>query len=89
MQSPLSVAGRSLSRRLATELRENGGHAIAAPADVTSREQATVAIGAAVERFGGIDVLVNNAGGGTAQRYSTSRSSAGRRRCGSISQVRF
>ena len=45
-------------------LRENGGHAIAAPADVTSREQATVAIGAAVERFGGIDVLVNNAGVG-------------------------
>jgi len=49
---------------LATELRENGGQAIAAPADVTSRDQATVAIGAAVERFGGIDVLVNNAGVG-------------------------
>jgi meso-butanediol dehydrogenase/(S,S)-butanediol dehydrogenase/diacetyl reductase len=50
--------------QLATELRDNGGHAIAAPADVTSREQAAAAVDAAVERFGGIDVLVNNAGVG-------------------------
>jgi meso-butanediol dehydrogenase / (S,S)-butanediol dehydrogenase / diacetyl reductase len=47
--------------QLATELRENGGQAIAAPADVTSPEQAADAIGAAVEHFAGIDVLVNNA----------------------------
>ncbi len=50
--------------QLAAELHENGGHAIATPADVTSREQAAAAIGAAVEHFGGIDVLVNNAGVG-------------------------
>jgi meso-butanediol dehydrogenase/(S,S)-butanediol dehydrogenase/diacetyl reductase len=50
--------------QLAAELHENGGHAIAAPADVTSREQAAGAIDAAVEHFGGIDVLVNNAGVG-------------------------
>jgi meso-butanediol dehydrogenase / (S,S)-butanediol dehydrogenase / diacetyl reductase len=43
---------------LAAEL---GANAIAAPADVTSSEQAAAAVGAAVERFGGIDVLVNNA----------------------------
>jgi NAD(P)-dependent dehydrogenase (short-subunit alcohol dehydrogenase family) len=49
---------------LATELREAGGQAIAAPADVTSPEQGADAIAAAVERFGGIDVLVNNAGVG-------------------------
>ena len=47
--------------QLAAEIHDNGGQAIATPADVTSQEQATVAIGAAVERFGGIDVLVNNA----------------------------
>ena len=47
---------------LADELRDSGGDAIAAPADVTSREEASAAIGAAVEHFGGIDVLVNNAG---------------------------
>jgi len=50
--------------QLAAELRDNGGQAIATPADVTSPEQAAGAIGAAVERFGGIDVLVNNAGVG-------------------------
>jgi meso-butanediol dehydrogenase/(S,S)-butanediol dehydrogenase/diacetyl reductase len=47
---------------VAAELRESGAHATAAPADVTSPEQTAAAIGAAVERFGGIDVLVNNAG---------------------------
>jgi NAD(P)-dependent dehydrogenase (short-subunit alcohol dehydrogenase family) len=50
--------------QLAAELRKSGGDAIAAPADVGSREQAATAIGAAVERFGGIDALVNNAGVG-------------------------
>jgi len=49
---------------LATELRDGGAQAIAAPADVTSPEQAAGAIGAAVEHFDGIDVLVNNAGVG-------------------------
>jgi NAD(P)-dependent dehydrogenase (short-subunit alcohol dehydrogenase family) len=50
--------------QFAGELRKSGGQAIAVPADVTSREQAAAAISAAVEHFGGIDVLVNNAGVG-------------------------
>jgi NAD(P)-dependent dehydrogenase (short-subunit alcohol dehydrogenase family) len=50
--------------QLADELRQSGADAIAAPADVTSAEQVAAAIGTAVERFGGIDVLVNNAGVG-------------------------
>jgi meso-butanediol dehydrogenase/(S,S)-butanediol dehydrogenase/diacetyl reductase len=50
--------------QLAGELRNSGGNAIAAPADVTSREQAAAAIAAAAEHFSGIDVLVNNAGVG-------------------------
>ena len=49
---------------VAAELRAGGGHAMTAQADVASAEQAAAAIGAAVERFGGIDVLVNNAGVG-------------------------
>jgi NAD(P)-dependent dehydrogenase (short-subunit alcohol dehydrogenase family) len=49
---------------LATELREGGADAIAASADVTSQDEVEAAIGASVERFGGIDVLVNNAGVG-------------------------
>jgi meso-butanediol dehydrogenase/(S,S)-butanediol dehydrogenase/diacetyl reductase len=50
--------------QLAAELRDRGGEAIAAPADVASPEQAAVAIETAVESFGGIDVVVNNAGVG-------------------------
>jgi NAD(P)-dependent dehydrogenase (short-subunit alcohol dehydrogenase family) len=49
---------------VADALRRSGGDAIAAPADVTAPEQAAAAIGAAVDRFGGIDALVNNAGVG-------------------------
>lgn len=60
----VALVGRSAEplEGLATELRESGAQAMAAPADVSSPEQAAGAIGAAVERFGGIDVLVNNAG---------------------------
>jgi meso-butanediol dehydrogenase / (S,S)-butanediol dehydrogenase / diacetyl reductase len=50
--------------QLAAEIHDNGGQAIATPADVTSQDQAAAAVGVAVERFGGIDVLVNNAGVG-------------------------
>jgi NAD(P)-dependent dehydrogenase (short-subunit alcohol dehydrogenase family) len=49
---------------VADALRRSGGDAIAAPADVTAPEEAAAAIGAAVDRFGGIDALVNNAGVG-------------------------
>jgi meso-butanediol dehydrogenase/(S,S)-butanediol dehydrogenase/diacetyl reductase len=45
-------------------LARAGRQALATPADVTSPGQAAGAIAAAVERFGGIDVLVNNAGVG-------------------------
>jgi meso-butanediol dehydrogenase / (S,S)-butanediol dehydrogenase / diacetyl reductase len=47
--------------QLAAELRHDGGNALAAPADVGSPEQAAAALAAGVERFGGIDALVNNA----------------------------
>jgi meso-butanediol dehydrogenase/(S,S)-butanediol dehydrogenase/diacetyl reductase len=50
--------------QLVAELGESGGDAIAAPADVSSPAEAAAAVGAAVERFGGVDVLVNNAGVG-------------------------
>ena len=62
----LALVGRRAEplEQLATELRDNGGDAIAAPADVTSREEAAGAVDAAVKQFGGVDVLVNNAGVG-------------------------
>ena len=39
-------------------------HALALPLDVTDDEQVAAAVSAAEERFGGVDVLVNNAGYG-------------------------
>lgn len=54
-----AVAATALADDLA---REYGVHAFAACADVSSSVAAQGLIDAAVERFGGIDVLVNNAG---------------------------
>jgi NAD(P)-dependent dehydrogenase (short-subunit alcohol dehydrogenase family) len=44
------------------ELRKSGAEAIAVEADVRSSEQVEAAIGRAVEEFGGVDILCNNAG---------------------------
>ncbi|WP_236257631.1 SDR family oxidoreductase [Streptomyces hygroscopicus] len=49
-------------RQLAGELGESV--ALAVPCDVTDRVQVAAAVEAAIERFGRIDVLVNNAGQG-------------------------
>lgn len=45
----------------AEELERAGGKALAVACDVRSDEQIAAAVAQAVERFGGIDVLVNNA----------------------------
>jgi len=45
----------------AEELERAGGRALAVACDVRSEEQIAAAVAQAVERFGGIDVLVNNA----------------------------
>jgi citronellol/citronellal dehydrogenase len=45
----------------AEEVERAGGKALAIECDVRSEEQLAAAVGAAAERFGGIDVLVNNA----------------------------
>jgi meso-butanediol dehydrogenase/(S,S)-butanediol dehydrogenase/diacetyl reductase len=62
----VALVGRRVEplEELATELRDAGVDVLAAPADVSSHEQAATAFAATVERFGGIDVLVNNAGVG-------------------------
>jgi citronellol/citronellal dehydrogenase len=55
----------------AAEIEAAGGQALAVACDVRSEEQIASAVAAAVDRFGGIDVVVNNASairlGGTAQ----------------------
>lgn len=43
------------------------GHALVAPADVTDPEQRRRAVGATLDRYGRIDILINNAGAGLYQ----------------------
>jgi citronellol/citronellal dehydrogenase len=45
----------------AAEIERAGGMALAVPCDVREEDQVKAAVKAAVDRFGGIDVLVNNA----------------------------
>ena len=45
----------------ADEIRAAGGEALAVQCDIRHEEEVEAAVAAAVERFGGIDILVNNA----------------------------
>ncbi|MEU8613384.1 SDR family NAD(P)-dependent oxidoreductase, partial [Actinoplanes sp. NPDC048791] len=56
------VAGRRDGlNRVVAEVAGAGGHAVAVPADITDPEQAEQAVLDTLERFGRLDVLVNNA----------------------------
>jgi NADP-dependent 3-hydroxy acid dehydrogenase YdfG len=48
--------------KLAKEILDNGGKALAIAADVTQREQVKGLVDTAVEQFGRVDVILNNAG---------------------------
>ncbi|HEY6398762.1 MAG TPA: SDR family NAD(P)-dependent oxidoreductase, partial [Solirubrobacteraceae bacterium] len=50
-------------RAVAAEIEAIGGACLAIPADIRDAEQVERLVGATLERFGQIDVLVNNAGG--------------------------
>src|SRR5882724_1635110 len=47
---------------LAAEIDQAGGNALVVEADITDRTQAEAAVQRAVERFGRLDILINNAG---------------------------
>ncbi|MDX6586877.1 MAG: hypothetical protein QOI31_1350 [Solirubrobacterales bacterium] len=47
---------------LVSEIEAGGGTALAVEADITDRDQADRAVQSAVDRFGRLDILINNAG---------------------------
>jgi 3-oxoacyl-[acyl-carrier protein] reductase len=60
----MCARGAERLEEAAREIRElTGVEVITVPADVSTEEGISVVVGAAVERFGRIDVLVTNAGG--------------------------
>ena len=60
----LCARGEEQLRETEAEVRATGVETLALVADVTRREDVEKLVNAAVERFGRVDVLVNNAGGG-------------------------
>ena len=54
--------GESPAEQVVDEIREAGGEAVANAADVADFAQAEALVQQAIETFGGLDVLVNNAG---------------------------
>ena len=48
--------------KLASEINDNGGKSLAIAVDVTQREQVKKLVDSAVEHFGRVDVILNNAG---------------------------
>ena len=62
MKVALLARNRERLEETALQVREAGGEALVLPTDVTVPEQAERAVQAVVEKWGGIDVLVNAAG---------------------------
>jgi 3-oxoacyl-[acyl-carrier protein] reductase len=60
----VAVTGRSAARAasVASELDPSGEQALGVGLDVRSREQFVAALATVTERWGGVDVLINNAG---------------------------
>lgn len=60
----LAARRRDMLEDAAAECRRAGGDAIAVPADVTSPSDMRHLLDAAIDRYGGVDVWINNAGVG-------------------------
>jgi 3-oxoacyl-[acyl-carrier protein] reductase len=65
----ICARGADKLEETATELRAGGADVLAVPADATAADELERFIGSSVERFGRIDVLVNNVGGGGQDRF--------------------
>src|SRR4051812_40964974 len=70
----LLLAARSADRleELAGQLSDGGAEVLAVPADVTSEADRERLLRTAVDRFGGLDVLLNNAGIGSFGHFADS-----------------
>jgi NAD(P)-dependent dehydrogenase (short-subunit alcohol dehydrogenase family) len=60
---------KEVLERTAGEIRLAGGDVLALPADVTRAEDVESVVKATVERFGGVDILLNNAGTSSAAAF--------------------
>lgn len=58
----LTARRRERLEAVAREVRAGGGEALVVPGDVARRPDVAAAIGSAIEQWGRLDVLVNNAG---------------------------
>lgn len=72
MRVVLAARSAEKVREIAGELTAAGGQAVAVPADVTLPADRERLLAAVVERLGGLDVLVNNAGIGTQGLFTDS-----------------
>jgi 7-alpha-hydroxysteroid dehydrogenase len=61
------------ARRVADQIQSRGGQALAVRCDVTRDEDCVRLVEQTIAEFGGVHILVNNAGGGGAGRESPSR----------------
>ncbi|HEV3436716.1 MAG TPA: SDR family oxidoreductase [Gemmata sp.] len=70
----LVLASRNVAslNQLADELTKTGGDVVAIPTDITKSEERQRLVEGAVEVFGGLDLLINNAGVGSWGHFSTS-----------------
>ena len=58
---------------VATDITAKGGRALTHAADVNDLEQLEVAVQRAVDELGGLDIVVNNAGGATSKPFLSTR----------------
>lgn len=70
---------------LATRLKGHGGDVLVVPTDITNAEQRTCLVDSAVAAFGGLDLLVNNAGVGSWGHFADSTEAI----CRTVLEVNF
>ncbi|MEH3086467.1 MAG: SDR family oxidoreductase [Xylophilus ampelinus] len=75
----LAARGRDALEAVAAECREHGARVLAVPTDVTDADAVRDLARAAIRRFGGIDVWINNVGVGAVGRFDQTPVDAHRR----------